>query len=137
MQVTRKEFDRMVEQAIAALPEEYARWVEEVPVIVEDRPSAADLEGATESAEDDAPLGMFIGPSIGDAADDSGTLPARVMLYREPLMRACKSPEHLAEEIRRTLIHELGHFAGMDETDLDAHGYGDLEDDDIEFDVDR
>src|SRR5881394_383104 len=107
MQISRDEFDRLVEAAIAALPGEYAQWLEEVPVIVEDRPSAADLKGLPEAAEDEGdPVGMYFGGGSG-----VGELPPRVMLYREPLMAACETAEQLEEEIRRTLLHELGHHA--------------------------
>jgi len=59
-------------------------------------------------------------------------------LYREPLMAACDTPEQLEEEIRRTLLHELGHHAGLDEEALDRLGFGALDEDeeDIEWDVD-
>ena len=53
---------------------------------------------------------------------ESGELPPRVMIYREPLMEACNTREELAEEIRKTLFHELGHFAGMEEADLEKFG---------------
>ena len=57
------------------------------------------------------------------------------MIYREPLMEACRTREQLAEEIRKTLWHELGHYAGLDEADLERLGYGALEDgDEIEWD---
>ena len=123
-------FDRLVEAAIASLPPQYARWIEEVPVIVEDRPSASDHP---HDAEGD-PLGLFVGPSL---ADDPAGLPARIMLYREPLMAACSTREQLAGELRKTLMHELGHYTGMDEGDLERHGMGDMEDDDIEWNVEE
>lgn len=130
---SRNAFDKLVEAAIDSLPPAYARWLEEVPVIVEDRPSKRDLQGLGNEEE---PLGLYVGDSI-DANETSGALPARVMLYRLPLMEACESRQQLAEEIRKTLLHELGHHAGMDESDLDGHGMGDMEDpDDIEWDMD-
>jgi hypothetical protein len=54
-------------------------------------------------------------------------------------MHACHTREQLAEEIRKTLLHELGHHAGMDEEQLDALGYGPLDgpdEDDIRWDLD-
>jgi predicted Zn-dependent protease with MMP-like domain len=131
MHVSRKVFDGMVETAIAGLPEEYARWLEEVPVIVEDRPGKAD--------EADDAVGLYSGQSRTErGVEDSGMVPARIMIYRIPLMEACSTREELAEEIRKTLWHELGHHAGLDEEDLDRLGYGPLEeDDDIQFDVDE
>ena len=140
MHVSRKEFDRMVEEAIDALPAEYARWVEEVPVIVEDRPSQADLQGMEDGDDEGDPLGLYVGSSLeeGDVSGVGGGLPARVMLYRVPLMEACETREELAEEIRKTLLHELGHHAGLDEEDLEERGFGPMEDDDddVEWDVD-
>ena len=132
LHLSRNAFDQLVDDAIAALPPEYARWLDEVPVIVEDRPSAADLRGMEDPQEE--PLGMYIGQSM-EEGDISGALPPRVMLYRIPLMEACQTRAQLTEEIRKTLLHELGHHTGMDEDDLESHGMGDMEDD-IEWDVD-
>ena len=70
-----------------------------------------------------------------EEGQESGELPPRIMIYREPLMEACATIDLLAEEIRKTLVHELGHFAGMDEEELRRRGYGDIEDEDIEWDV--
>src|ERR1041384_3536182 len=132
MRISQEEFDLMVEAAIAALPDDYARWLDEVPVIVEDRASAADLKGLPEAAEDEGdPVGMYIGRGSG-----VGELPPRVMVYREPLMEACETREQLAEEIRRTLLHELGHHVGLDEDALDELGFGALDEDEEEIDWD-
>jgi predicted Zn-dependent protease with MMP-like domain len=141
LRLTRKAFDRIVEDAIASLPEEFAEWIDEVPIIVEDRPSRADAE-AVRDPDDDAgddlgPLGLYVGHGLEEGRH-SGDLPPRIMIYREPLMETCSSREQIEEEIRKTLLHELGHHAGMDEDQLDALGYGppESENDEIEFDVD-
>jgi predicted Zn-dependent protease with MMP-like domain len=133
MHVSRKNFDRFVEQALASLPPRYAQWLDEVSVIVEDRPTPADLQGV--DAADGDPLGLYFGSTLHDDSP-FGSLPPRVMLYRIPLMEACATPDQLAEEIRKTLLHELGHHAGLDEDDLEQHGFGPLEDDDIDWDTD-
>jgi predicted Zn-dependent protease with MMP-like domain len=137
MTLSRRSFDLLVEQAIDSLPPKYACWLDEVSVIVEDHPSPADLKGVDTTDEDGGePLGMYHGNTV---LDDSplGALPPRVMLYREPLMEACATREQLAEEIRKTLLHELGHHAGLDEGDLEKHGYGPLEDEKIDWDIDE
>lgn len=138
IRLTRKAFDRIVEDAIASLPAEYARWLDEVPIIVEDRPGKADARAVRDPAEEDAnPLGLYVGRGI-DEGQLSGDLPPRIMIYRLPLMEACSSRQELEEEIRKTLLHELGHHAGMDEDQLEELGYGPLEpeEDDIEWDLD-
>src|SRR6478609_1890070 len=102
MIITRKAFDRLVEEAIAALPAEFAQWIEEVPIIVEDRPGKTDAEALPrdeEAKETDAPLGLYVGNDLHDGRN-SGDLPPRVMIYREPLVEACATREELAEEIR-------------------------------------
>jgi predicted Zn-dependent protease with MMP-like domain len=84
-------------------------------------------------------LGLYVGGTIEEDAP-SGALPPRVMLYRIPLMEACATRAQLAEEIRKTLLHELGHHAGLDEDDLERHGHGDMDDDfekDIRWDLDE
>ena len=134
MHLSPKSFDRLLEQAIAALPPEYAQWIDEVPIIVEDRPSKADLAGIDDAdADEGEPLGMFIGPTLADSTAESRAPPN--MMYSNPRMAGCTTQSQLAEEIRKTLLHELGHHAGMDESDLDRLGYGPLSED-IEFDLD-
>jgi predicted Zn-dependent protease with MMP-like domain len=143
LNLTRKAFDRIVEAAIASLPEEFAEWIDEVPIIVEDRPGKADVEGlkggepADRAADEDlAPLGLYVGEGMHEGRR-SGDLPPRIMIYREPLLASCSSREQLEDEIRKTLLHELGHHAGMDEDQLDALGYGPMEgEEEIDFDVD-
>jgi len=137
MHISRNAFDRLVEQAIAELPPDFAQWLDEVPVIVEDRPAKADADALPreeDEEESDAPLGLYVGNDLYEGRP-SGELPPRVMIYRQPLMEACATREELAEEIRKTLLHELGHYAGMDEDQLDALGYGPLEEGSIDWDV--
>jgi predicted Zn-dependent protease with MMP-like domain len=127
MQLSRNDFDRLVEDAIASLPDEFAHWIDEVPIIVEDAPRPGDKR--VQHA-----LGFYQGQTLFGRLENSGQLPARIVLFREPLMHACRTREQLAEEIRKTLLHELGHHAGMDEDQLDALGYGPLEED-LEDDI--
>jgi predicted Zn-dependent protease with MMP-like domain len=137
MKISRKSFDRLVEQAIASLPEEFARWIDEVPIIVEDAPPR---RGRDQNDSDDSQvLGFFHGTALPDMEENSGRLPPRILLFRRPLMEACNTRAALAEEIRKTLLHELGHYAGMDEEQLEQLGYGPLEEKvkDIEWDVDE
>jgi len=133
MKISRNKFDKLVEDAIASLPPEFAQWIDEVPIIVEDAPSSRRSDKDIQDA-----LGFYEGPSLLGRLENSGHLPPRIVLYRIHLMEVCDSIDELAEEIRKTLLHELGHHAGMDEDDLDRLGYGAMEDEDdsIDWDVD-
>jgi len=131
MHLSRKSFDRLVEAAIASLPEEFAQWIDRVPIIVEDNPP-----------KNNQILGFYQGIALPDQEFNSGSLPPRILLFRRPLMHACSSREQLAEEIRKTLLHELGHHAGMTEQQLDQLGYGPLTDpqdphSEIDWDLDK
>jgi predicted Zn-dependent protease with MMP-like domain len=140
MHLSRQSFDQLVEAAIASLPPHLARWLDQVPIIVEDRPAPSDRRDT--DSDDGEPLGLYVGPSLarddGTPLDESpAPLPPRIMLYRLPLMEACSSRDQLAAEIRKTLLHELGHHAGLDEEDLDHHGIGPMDDDtEISWDLD-
>jgi len=124
IQISREGFDALVEQAIAALPEQYAQWLEEVPVIVEDQPTAKQRADFGMDEFGDL-LGSYHGVALTNRnSSDDLWMPDQIMLFRQPLMRMCRTREELAAEIKKTLLHELGHHAGLDENDLDDLGYG-------------
>lgn len=123
MTISRQKFDFLLEQAIDDLPPQFAQWLDECPVIVEDEPSA-EMRRDMGVDEDGDLLGSFNGVAITmRSVDEAAGLPAHIMIFRKPLMDMCESEEELADEIRITLLHELGHYAGFDEDDLERMGY--------------
>ncbi len=124
MRISRKQFDSLLEQAIAELPPQYARWLEEVPVIVEDFPSGRML---TDFGVDDRGdlLGSFHGRAFTQrSVEERAEVPESIYLFRHALADECDSEKELAEQIRITLLHEIGHLAGFDEDELEDKGYG-------------
>src|SRR4051812_30602257 len=119
MKITRKAFDALLEKAIDDLPPQFARWLDEVPIIVEDQPPPEDGDDDAET------LGFYHGiPLTQRHVEDSGSPPDQIRIFRRPLIKMCRSLEELDREIRKTLLHELGHYAGLDEDDLEKLGYG-------------
>lgn len=131
-----KRFDELLDDAVEALPEHYRSLLEEVSVVVLDRPTAQmlrDLErdGVIEPGIDPNELcGLHTGAGItGRGVDDTGVLPDQIHLFRDGIVEAAggwaieNADEHVYEEIRVTLLHELGHHFGLDEGDLDDLGY--------------
>jgi predicted Zn-dependent protease with MMP-like domain len=117
------EFDQAVEDALAKLPEKVRRFLANVAVTVEDVPSHHDLLAA------DPPLspcilGLFRGPPHGrsDGLDPVTHLPSSIVLFQRNLERFATSRDELIEEIGVTLVHEVGHFLGLDEEELYARG---------------
>jgi predicted Zn-dependent protease with MMP-like domain len=113
----------MAEKVLEELPVKFRRRLIGVPVLVEDRPS----EDLVRERFDPRSLGLFEGPTdaerqIGDVAPT----PTRIVLYAANLA-AFVDPEdevELAGEVEVTLLHEIGHYFGLDEEELEALGLG-------------
>ena len=120
----RETFEEIVRAALDSLPEEFAQHLENVAVIVEDEPEAALLRSLGMRPGRDTLLGLYHGVPLPERGTTFGNaLPDRISLYYRPLLRACRTPEQLRREIRRTVIHEIGHFFGLDESELRKLGY--------------
>jgi predicted Zn-dependent protease with MMP-like domain len=120
--IARTEFERLVEQALAELPGEFLDRLGNVPILVEDVPTPALLRTLHDPEPD--LLGLFVGTPLPEKSlQDVPGPPDAVYLFKRNLERAASDPEELVSEIRVTLLHEIGHYLGMDEDDLDEAGY--------------
>jgi predicted Zn-dependent protease with MMP-like domain len=96
-------FEEHVRRALDELPPQLARALQNIAVVVEEEaPGDPDLFGLWESAE---------------------YLPDKITIFRKPLAEAFPDPRELEEEIRITVLHELAHYFGIDESRLDELGY--------------
>lgn len=119
---TRGEFDAAVDAAVGELPGKFRERMENLAVIVEDVPS----DGLLGTLESPSPgiLGLFVGTPLPEKSlGDLPAAPDAVYIFKRNLERICESREELIEEIRITLLHEVGHFLGLDEDQLEARGY--------------
>ena len=127
-------FDAIVEEVIESLPAHLQKLViESLPVIVQDRPSPemlADLGMADDPQAGDVLLGLHTGVMMTEASvEDPAGPPTVIHLFRVGLIEASRDdsgavdPAILADEIRITILHELGHHFGLDEDDLADLGY--------------
>jgi tetratricopeptide (TPR) repeat protein len=120
--VDEEAFRAEVRTALAALPPAERRALEAVPVEVQDLPDAADLL-AVEPPLSPSILGLFRGPAEDEpctAAD--GPSCRAIVIYRKNLVRFARSRAELAEQVRVTLLHELGHLHGESDDELRARG---------------
>ncbi|HET9626436.1 MAG TPA: metallopeptidase family protein [Kofleriaceae bacterium] len=121
--ITAAEFQKEIDAVIATLPAERKARVKAIKVEVADLPDAADLAAVTPPFPPTI-LGLYRGP-VGHAADvpaQPGDEPVSIVLYRKNLARAVKTRTELSEQIRDTLLHEIGHLEGLDEDDLRRRG---------------
>jgi predicted Zn-dependent protease with MMP-like domain len=117
--LTRGEFERIVEDALESLPKRFADLVENVAVTVEDEPTAEDLESGDDAADGDAELlGIYRGIALTERAHDMPLLPDEIAVFRGPISRVTNTRREAIEEVRQTVIHELGHYFGLDDEDL-------------------
>jgi predicted Zn-dependent protease with MMP-like domain len=110
--MTDEEFEEHVRAALDSLPDEIARGLENVAVVVEE-----------EDPSGRAILGSFFGYPRGETLP-SGALPAKVVIYRRPLEAAFPDPVELERQIRITVLHEVAHYLGFDEDRIHDLGYG-------------
>jgi predicted Zn-dependent protease with MMP-like domain len=127
---TRRRFDEQLDWVLARMPPLVHELIDKVPLHVEDYPSDAVMDEMGVEYIDDL-CGLFTGIAIGDkSVTHSGTLPDVVTIYREGIMSAAADDEgrintkRLREEIRITILHELGHYHGLSEEQLAELGYG-------------
>ena len=105
-------FDDVVRAALDELPRQIAAGLRNVAVVVEE-----------ENADDPDLYGLFEGVPLTEGGPDAGDLPNRIAIYRRPLEADFLNQDELREEIRITVLHELGHYFGLDEDRLAELGY--------------
>lgn len=121
--MTLRQFRRIARRAIGGLPKALRPYADECMVLVKRRPSRKLLR-QMEISEDEVLYGLYEGPALGERRhDDLAEIPSRIILFYEPLVEDCETEEELAREIRRTVLHEIGHHFGMDEERLEKLGY--------------
>ena len=114
MDVTADAFEALVEEALEALPEQLLEGLDNLIFVIEDEP---------EDGSDT--LGYYDGTALTEREQYGfGQLPDRIVLFQGPLARMCEDEDELYDEIWITLVHELGHYHGIEEDELHALGWG-------------
>ncbi len=127
-----KRFRRLVAGAIDSLPDEFREALDNIEVVVEDWPTDEELdyfeerEGLEEGEGDMLLLGLYQGIPKGhrDPQFYSGVLPDRITLFRGSIEEFCGGIEkEMEEQIRKTFLHEIGHYFGLEDARLRELGY--------------
>lgn len=130
----RDRFDALLEEVIDQLPNAIRELIDQVPVIVLDRPTAAMLRDLGIDPADEEGAASLCGLHSGTAdtersVEHSGLMPSNIHLFREGIVElaggwnAERADDEIWEEIMVTLLHEVGHQFGLDEDDLEKLGY--------------
>jgi predicted Zn-dependent protease with MMP-like domain len=120
--LTRAEFERVVSEALESLPVRFSRLVKNIAIAVEEEPTDEDLETLDRDDLDDGDselLGIYRGVALTERTHDMPLLPDEIAVFRGPINRVTRSRKEAVDEIRETVMHELGHYFGLDDDDMD------------------
>ena len=123
MQVSKDIFEDFVRIAIASLPERFIANMGNVSVIVADRPSPDQIT-ASGLGPDEALYGLYDGVPLTERAGYVPPLPDVITIFQKPLQDGCRSLKQLEDEVRKTVMHELAHYFGFSDIELQDLGLG-------------
>lgn len=118
--MTRAAFERLVAEAIALIPKRFRREIKNLAVVVEDEPSL-DLLEEMDIEPPDSLYGLYQGTPLTERTWPYGnTLPDRITLFQKPIEEDCEDEDEVRAVIGETLIHEVGHYFGLSEEEIEA-----------------
>ena len=116
-------FEKAVAGVLQELPEDLKGALASVQIVIQTKPSSDQIKQSNLKPEDDL-FGLFEGFSLREMPVGADrTFPDRIVLFEESLREHYPRKEDLSREIRRTLIHEIGHFFGFNEKELKDRGW--------------
>ena len=117
--MTREQFDALVDEAVRSIPARFRAALRNVVIVVEDEPSQEVLE-EMEIDPPDTLFGLYQGTPLTERRWDYGNaLPDRVTLFQRPIERESEDRDDVVAAIGETLIHELGHYFGLSEEEIE------------------
>ena len=115
--LTHSEFERVVEDALESLPPRFAELVDNVVVVVEEEPAHEDL--ALLAHPNGELLGIYRGVARTRRTHDMlPMLPDQIAIFRRPILRVTRDRAEAVQQVRETVIHELGHYFGLHDHDM-------------------
>jgi predicted Zn-dependent protease with MMP-like domain len=117
--VTREEFERLVAEAVTLIPRRFRQEIKNLALVVEAAPSL-ELLDEMEIEPPDTLYGLYQGTPLTERSWAHGNqLPDRITLFQEPIEADCEDEDEVRAVIGETLIHEVGHYFGMSEEQIE------------------
>ena len=114
----RSEFRKLVLSVIADLPPQFRHRLENIDIVIKRRATPAERRQVGGRHGGDL-FGLYLGLPLTVRGDHYNmALPDKIVIYQEPHERLCSSPEEMSEQVRRTVLHEIGHYLGIEEDRL-------------------
>jgi predicted Zn-dependent protease with MMP-like domain len=119
MQLRKEEFARLVEEALRDIPRRFRKAMTNIAIVVEDEPSP-ELLAEMEIEPPDSLYGLYQGTPLTERGWSHGNaLPDRISLYKNPIEEDSEDHEDVIVCIAETLIHEIGHYFGLSEEEIE------------------
>jgi predicted Zn-dependent protease with MMP-like domain len=109
-------FDRLVDRAVAGIPQPFRAALDEIALVIADEPTPEQLR-ENGLRPDDTLYGLYEGVPLDEWGGDWVPTPTRIIVFRLPLEEDFPDPDDLAEEVRVTILHELAHHLGIEDED--------------------
>jgi predicted Zn-dependent protease with MMP-like domain len=117
--VDRRAFEQLVAEALQSIPRRFRKAMQNIAIVVEDEP-AEDLLDEMEIEPPDTLLGLYQGTPLTERTSSYGNvLPDRVLIFQGPHERTADDEDDLIVAIGETLIHEIGHYFGLSEEEIE------------------
>ncbi len=122
--ISHEELRQEAIRVLESLPVEFRRHLYNVVVVVEKRPTPGQLRAMGLDPRAYTLYGLYEGVPVSERLTfDLPSLPDKITIFAEPLLRDFPDPAELREQIRITVLHEIAHFFGMDENEIRSLGY--------------
>ena len=117
--MTRAAFERLVHEAVKLIPKRFRREITNLALVIESEPSANLLE-EMEIEPPDTLYGLYQGTPLTERTWGYGnTLPDRIVIFQRPIEEDCEDEDEIRAVIGETLIHEVGHYFGLSEEEIE------------------
>lgn len=123
MRLSDDAFEAIVDEALKSIPAGFSRYLDEIAVDIEDMPGP---EVCEDLGLDDPRglLGLYHGTPLTERHVDAPyRYPERIVIYQRNIERICRTPRQMIQQIRKTVLHEVGHHFGLSEQQLHDLGY--------------
>jgi predicted Zn-dependent protease with MMP-like domain len=115
-------FEQLVDDALSSLPGEIAGWLDNVAIVIAEWPSREQLAQAR-LRPGSTLFGLYVGvPKTHRGFTYGETVPDKIVIFRQPILRICRTPDQIRAQVQRTVLHEIGHHFGLDESQLRSAG---------------
>jgi predicted Zn-dependent protease with MMP-like domain len=122
--MNQREIQKEAARVLDELPDEFRERLHNIAVVVQKRPTRSQLHLIGLDPHTDTVYGLYEGVPLADRSSlFPPILPDKITIFSEPLLRDFPHPEQLREQIRITIIHEIAHYFGMNDDEIEKLGY--------------